>query len=772
MFRIILNSSFAKEFKTHLLMKTFSLILLSIINTINLFASNVKGSVIASGKGVEFANIILRGTNIGAVTNINGYYELKNISSGSYTIIAASLGYFQDSIHFTIKENETLTINFKLKESQKNLNEVTVTATMKEISVSESPIAIDIITPKLFEKNPSPNIFESLNMVNGVRPQLQCNVCNTGDIHINGMEGPYTMVMIDGMPIVSALGTVYGLMGIPNSIIQRVEIQKGPASTLYGSEAVGGLINVITKTAESAPLFSIDLMGTTYQEFNADVSVKYKLGNRLSGLFSGNYFHFDKKWDINHDNFTDVTLQKRIAGFNKFTYEHKSGTLSHLAVRYYFENRWGGEMQWNNSFRAGDSVYGESIYTNRFEIIGNSPLKIMGKEFKLQYSFNSHDQNSAYGNTPFLANQKIAFAQITRNIQIKKHDFLLGTAVRYTFYDDNTVITQSHDTIEIQNKPSKTILPGVFIQDEIKFNSINTLLLGIRYDYNTNHGNIFSPRANWKYVLNENNTIRLGIGNGYRVVNLFSEDHAAFNGAREVVIKSDLKPEQSWNVSLNYSLFKSFKKGFTNIDANAFYTYFSNKIVADYFTDQNKVIFDNLSGYGINRGVGIQMHWSFIFPLKLILGATYTDVFVNKKDSLNHFQKTRQVQTPFLTSNFVLSYSFEKIKTSIDLSGNVYSPMLLPVLPNDYRPEYSPWFCLMNIQVTKDIKDRWQIYLGCKNILNFVPKEDPIMRPNDPFDIYANDPASNPNGYTFDPGYNYAPYQKAKLFLGVRMKIK
>ena len=112
-----------------------------------------------------------------------------------------------------------------------------------------SPIPVEVYSPAYFKKNPSPNIFESLQMVNGVQPQLNCNVCNTGDIHINGMEGPYTMILIDGMPIVSSLSTVYGLAGIPNSMVKRIEIVKGPASTLYGSEAVGGLINIITKDA-------------------------------------------------------------------------------------------------------------------------------------------------------------------------------------------------------------------------------------------------------------------------------------------------------------------------------------------------------------------------------------------------------------------------------------------------------------------------------------------------------------------------------------------
>ena len=114
----------------------------------------------------------------------------------------------------------------------------------------ERKLKVVPILPKIaafFRKNPTPSIFDALQNINGVRPQLNCNICNTGDIHINGLEGPYTMVLIDGMPIVSSLGTVYGLSGIPNSLVERVEIVKGPASSLYGSEAVGGLINIITK---------------------------------------------------------------------------------------------------------------------------------------------------------------------------------------------------------------------------------------------------------------------------------------------------------------------------------------------------------------------------------------------------------------------------------------------------------------------------------------------------------------------------------------------
>src|SRR5690606_34895976 len=128
---------------------------------------------------------------------------------------------------------------------------------------------------------------------------------------------PYTMILIDGMPIVSSLATVYGLSGIPTSMVKRIEVVKGPASTLYGSEAVGGLINIITKDAGTAPQFKADVSSTSLQEHNVDVSTKWRTG-KSSALLGINYFNFGNKVDINDDKFTDVTQQQRISVFNKW----------------------------------------------------------------------------------------------------------------------------------------------------------------------------------------------------------------------------------------------------------------------------------------------------------------------------------------------------------------------------------------------------------------------------------------------------------------------
>ncbi len=728
---------------------------------------DLKGKIICKNKPVSFAIVSIKEFRKATQSDNEGNFNLINLPKDSFLLTVKAIGYYTKGVKVNITKLNKNEITIELMENENTLNDVVISGTLKEVFKKESTVSVEVISPKLFQQNPTSNIFEAIGMVNGVRPQLNCNVCNTGDIHINGMEGPYTMVMIDGMPIVSALSTVYGLMGIPNSIIERVEIQRGPASTLYGSEAVGGLINIITKNTTKAPLVSFDFNTTSYFENNLDFAYKLKINNKIQSLLSANVFYFDKIWDNNNDGFTDITLQKRISLFSKTNFERKENKTANIAARLFYEDRWGGQTNWNTSYRGGDSVYGESIYTKRLELLGNYQLPYFKDKVVLNTSFNIHDQNSVYGVTSYLAKQIIAFNQLTYDKTIaQKHNLLIGAALRYTFYDDNTPITQNIDST---NSASITYLPGFFIQDDYKINIKNKLLVGLRYDLNSVHGQIFSPRLNYKYTPNVFNTFRLSLGNGYRVVNLFSEEHAALTGARQVVILNELKPEQSWNVSFNYVKNIVLKNGFINIDANFFYTYFTNRIVPDYLTNANQIIFNNLNGYAINRGVNLSADLNLKNNWKANFGLTLVDVFVMNNDSLNNEIKQNQIQTPPLTLNYGVNYHFKKQSITIDFTGNLTSPMILPVLPNDFRPAETPWFALVNLQITKVFKNNISIYGGAKNLLNFVP-QNPIIRPFDPFDKQVN--INNPNQYTFDPTYNYAPLQGIRAFAGIRYIFK
>lgn len=734
-------------------------------------AQTVKGKIIdQKNHPVEFASVALLNTRYGTNTNSKGTFELNNVPAGDYTLAVTSVGFQSKQIAVKVPANE---LKIVLSTGENKLEEVVVTGTLKEISKDESPINIDIITPKLFQKTSTPNLFEATSLVNGVKPQINCNVCNTGDIHINGMEGPYTLILIDGMPIVSGLSSVYGLMGIPASMIERLEIAKGPAGALYGSEAMGGTINLITKNASLAPKFYADYFGTSYLENNLDLSTKLKLGKKASWLSGINVYYYDTPIDLNKDGFTDVTLQKRISAFEKINFERKDNREFSLAARYVYEDRWGGQTNWKKEFRGGDSIYGESIFTNRAEFIGKYqwPLK---ERIITQFSYNLHDQDSYYGKTPFMAFQSTAFAQTYWNKLLgrrKRHDLLLGIAYKNLWFDDNTTVTQSADGKT--NKPENSNTTGIFVQDEITIDTLSKhkLLLGFRGDYNDVYKFIPSPRIAYKWSPSYKFIFRLNFGTGFRIVNVFTEDHAALTGAREVVFVNKIKPEQSYNGSINM-VYKMKVAGSSMViwDASLFYYYFTNKIYGNYDIDPNKVIYDNLNGYAYSEGASLNASLAGTGNFKFTLGATYTDVQNITKDSTGKKTSTWQLQTPKWSGNIIAGYNLPKYQIKIDVTGNWYGPQRLPILPNDYRPEFSPWFCLLNLQIAKNFGKNMEVYAGGKNLLNFIPK-DPIMRPHDPFDKTINDPKTNPNGYTFDPSYNYAPIQGIRFYIGVRITI-
>ena len=744
------------------LLSLFILVLIGFTSTISaqpkLF---VKGMVVnaVTGEPVSYAVLEIKGRQP-VVADNSGHFHLSRGSDSSVQVILSAVGYFNDTFLVDLFRKQLL---LQMNPLNKSLEEVVVSGTLKTVNRLSSPIPVESYPSRFFKKNVTSNLFEALGMVNGVQPQINCNVCNTGALQINGLDGPYTMVLIDGMPVVSSLSSVYGFMGIPNSIIKRVEVVKGPASTLYGTEAVAGLINIITKEPANKNQLQLEQTVTSYAELNTDLSANLRL-KKASVLMGVNRFSMQRKWDVNTDQFTDITLQNRYSFFNKWNFKRQNQLAATVALRYVWEDRNGGELKWEQKFRGSDSVYGESIVTNRFELLGFYEIPIGTEKLVSEYSWNSHLQQSWYGKNIFDARQYTGFVQLRWNKKIGVHELLMGLPFRYIKYDDNTPAT--FDGSSHVNKPSLSINAGMFIQDEWRFHPKWLLLSGLRTEYNNKHGLIFSPRLSVKYDLQENHVFRFTVGNGYRVVNLFTEDHAALTGAREVVIKNKLKPEKSWNANLNYSSHYHVADGLLSLDINGFYTYFMNRIVADYFTNSNQIIYDNLEGYAVSSGVSFTADWNVDNKWRVNAGATLMDVFL-----MRNGVKEKQVSAPGFTSNYSVGYTVQAIRLTIDFTGKTVGPMRMPVLQNDYRPEFSPWYSLLNLQLIKKLGTKIEVMAGVKNILNFLPR-DPIMRPFDPFDKTVNDPVTNPYGYTFDPSYNYAPMMGRRWAAGIKLSIE
>jgi outer membrane receptor for ferrienterochelin and colicins len=738
----------------------------------------VRGIIIAEEGPLEFANVVLAGTGLGAVTSAEGEFEIPGVAPGSYELSVSAIGYQRVSKNVAVGVGERLDLGvLKIAEDILGLSTVVVTGTMKETFVAASPIKVDVITARYLEKNAAPtNLMEGITLVNGVQEVVACGVCFTNSISINGLPGAYTAVLMDGAPIYGNLASVYGLNGIPTTIIDRFEVVKGPGSTLYGSEAVAGVINIITKDPAKQPFISLDIMGTSHLESFGSIAIAPKLG-RARGYVGLNYAYINDFDDDNGDGFGDVANLDRISLFSKWSLERKSGKKFTLAGKYYYEDRRNGVEAFLRErayrrLRGSDEIYGESIYTNRAEVFGT--YEIAGEEnLKIDYSFSSHRQDSYYGADFYEARQGIAFANLTWRRITGRHDWLAGLTTRYQSYDDNTVATSRIRDEQVENRPDRQFIPGVFIQDEWRMSEAFTTLAGARLDHYKSHGLIFSPRLNLKYNPGTWTTLRLNFGTGFRIVNLFAEDHAFVTGQRSVEILGDLRPERSYNASLNFNHIYLLGQGQGMFDVDVFCTYFANKIIPDY-GEPGKIIYANTDGHAVTRGVSLGLNYQFDFPLAFNLGASLQKATQTEPDETGVMQTDEIEYAPRWSGIATVNYEWKKQALTFAYTLRATGSMALPEVydldesghPLPYpRPLRSEPFAIHNIQISKAFKKKnMEIYLGVQNLSGYIQRFSPLTG--------FNDPSAAP-GFSefFDTAYAFSPIHGREVYLGVKWSL-
>ena len=753
-------------------MKKINLVAITFLFVIPVFAqtNTVTGTVQSEGEIMAFANVALQGTSFGAFTDEEGSFELEDVPDGAYELVVSVVGYKRLIKKLELGGGEVLDLGvLQLQEDIMGLEEIVVTGTMKETFVTASPIKVDVITARYLEKNIAPtNLVEGISLVNGVQEVVDCGVCFTNSISINGLPGPYTAVLMDGTPIYGNLAAVYGLNGIPTTIIDRFEVIKGPSSTLYGSEAVAGVINIITKDPAEQPLVSLDVMGTSHWESFGNLAFAPKVGkfNSYVGL---NYAYINGFDDENGDGFGDRVNLDRFSGFTKWEMQRKGDRKFSLSAKYYYEDRRNGVEAFladraYQDLRGSDQIYGESIFTNRFELFGTYELPT-AEDLKLDFSFSNHLQDSYYGADHYQASQRIAFANFLWSKNLGKHSLLSGLTTRYQFYDDNTIATAGAG--------DEQFIPGIFLQDEWTVSKQLTLLAGTRFDHYRAHGLITSPRLNIKYNPGTWTTLRANFGTGFRIVNLFTEDHAFVTGQRTVEILESLQPERSYNASLNLNHVFLLGKGQGAVDIDLFYTYFTNKIIPDYDTP-GKIIYANTEGFAISKGIGVNVTHQFGFPLGFNLGVNIQDVTQTEPDE-NGTDRTRPIAfAPSWSGLSTINYRMKKQGLTFAYTFKVTGPMELPEvydldengqLQQTARPTKSDAFTFHNVQISKSVpKHNLEFYLGVQNVLNYRQRYSPL--------VGYNDPNAAP-GFSdfFDTSYAFSPLEGREVYFGIKVGV-
>ncbi|WKK64886.1 TonB-dependent receptor [Lutimonas zeaxanthinifaciens] len=744
-----------------------------------LFAQSgqIEGLLTADENELPFATLHLKNTEYGTTTDLNGKYQLKNIPPGNYTLIASFVGYISEKKSIQLNAGQTLTVNFKLVSSS-TLEEIVVTGTMKETYVSASPIKIDVVTSDQLDTylpSAASSVVESVQLVNGVQEVVACGVCYTNNISVNGLPGSYTAILMDGTPIYGSLASVYGLNGIPNMIIDRFEVIKGPSSTLYGSEAVAGVINIITKNPEVQPAVSIDLMTSSHEEVFGNIAMAPRLG-RSNAYVGVNFGYANHYADNNFDGFGDGINSDHVSVFSKINFYRPSDKIFSLAAKYYYEDRRNGVEAYvkdraYKELRGNNLIYGESIYTNRAELFGTYALDTKAN-LKIDYSLSNHDQDSYYGDQYFEASQQIAFGNFLWNFYKSKHDVLIGATLRYDAYDDNTMATEEEIDGVVINTPNNQFVPGVFAQDEYSFSENFTILGGLRVDHHQEHGLIYAPRLNLKAKTSDWTTFRFNFGTGFKVVNLFTEDHAFVTGQREVFIAEELEPESSYNFSLNYNQVYTGLGGSGSIDLEAFYTHFTNKIIPDYDTP-GRIIYENSDGFAKTMGLGLNLNHNFKFPFSLNMGLNLLE-----STETDYSEDGEEITTdipfaPKWSGVITANYELRRQKITLAYSAQFTGVMALPEVYDldaegipleDPRPITSKPFSIHQIQISKLIKNNYNLYFGVNNLFNFIQTESPLVGYDDP--NFA--PGFSPY---FDTAYAYAPNHGIEIYLGFKWDL-
>lgn len=697
----------------------------------------VRGMVTGAGGPLVDARIeATGGTPRRTISGPDGAFTLK-LDPGRWELRVTAIGHRPLRRTLTLPA-DTMLGAFDLEPLAAELDQIVVTGTMQETTLADSPVKVELVMARALRRNLTNNLMESVRTLPGLQEQVDCGVCYTNSIRINGMEGPYTAVLIDGVPLMSALATTYGFNGINPAILDRVEVVKGPASTLYGSEAMGGVINVITRDPRFAPPWSITTYATSHGEMSTDLSAAPAIGNtRL--LLSGSLARNERFVDANADGFSDLPLVTRGALFAKWAVGSAERRVLDLSARLYREDRFGGVRGWRRTDRGSGTVYGESIRTNRQEVIAGITPGWLGGAARLDIALNRHRQDSWYGTSPFVAAQDVAFAQATwmpRGNGVLRP--LAGLSARYLRYDDDTPATTA---------PDRRFVPGMFAELEAALHPRLTMLGGGRLDHHAAHGVVPSPRVALKWDASDRTTARLNLATGFRVVNLFTEDHAALSGSRLVVIAEALDPERS--VTATASVRHASGVGAVPFVAelDVFATRFSNRIQPDYDTEPGQIIYRNLDGTAWTRGITAALSVDpATSPLAGRASATWQRV--TRTDA------GVTTDIPFAAvfkGDFTLTWAIHGDDLIADWTGRVVGPMALPQHPD--RAVRSPWFTEQNLQVTRRIVGEAFMIVGMKNLFD-TRQRDPLVAPEDPF------------GPDFDTNFVWGPTQGRRVIVG------
>lgn len=717
---------------------------------------------------IPYASILIVGTDKGTVSNESGQFQFKNLTEGSYVLRVSAVGYRTLEKTITVGREYMAVVHFPLEEEAILVDEVVISASRNEMSRRDAPVVVNVLSPILFETVNSTDLAKSLNFQSGLRVENNCQNCGFPQVRINGLDGPYSQILINSRPIISALGGVYGLEQIPTNMIDRVEVVRGGGSALFGANAVGGTINIITKDPISNSFqvtSTLSNLGEKSWEQYMGANVSLISKDNSYGIAMYQSYRNRNPYDHDGDTFSELGLLN-LNTFGLRAY-YRPSQFSRLNIEYHTTNelRRGG-----NKFDLQPHQTDITEQTKHLINSGGVSYDHYWDEYKHKLSaygsLQHTDRNSYYG-----AQRDTAAYGKTDDLTWVAGAMYMGNYERFLFapsvftggleYQHNAL----HDIMigYQRNMQQEVRIASAFVQNEWKMQDF-TLLAGGRIDrHNLIKRPILSPRVNILYKPKETFQARLTYSTGFRAPQAYDEDlHITAVGGEGVLIKlaDGLREERSnsFSGSVDYTTILGHWQA--NVLVEGFYTGLNDVFVLeDIGHDTNGyAIKERRNGDGARvYGANLDAKLAHGKEAVISLGFTAQRSRYNTPEEWSEGQfTTRMMRTPDYYGYFTFTSAPAK-NFDFSLSGTYTGEMIVPHYAGyitEDRMETTPHFFDLNVKFnyTFVLHDhiKLQVNTGVQNILGHFQSD-------------------LDQGEFRDSGYFYGPTQPRTLFVGFKI---
>ena len=735
--------------------------------------SHIAGHVldVATQEHMGYVNVQIKGTSIGSTTDESGHYFLKNVPLGTQTIVFSMVGYKTKEIPVTIQADSTYVLDVSIEEGSYLLENVVVSANKYETKQKEVATIVNVISPLIIENTASNSMADVLNFQPGLRVEMSCCNCGVPQLRINGLEGQYSQILLDSRPIFSSLASVYGLEQIPTGMVDRVEVIRGGCSALFGANAIGGVVNIITKEPCRNYINLSNQSAFTETgsfDINTNMNASVLSPNEKIGLYLFGVRRDRKQYDRDGDGYSDIPkLQTTTLGFRSF---FKTSNYSKITLEYHHttEFRRGGygidslqphesplTEQLKHNIDAGSLRWDYYTADNRHSVTPYVSFQHTARESYFGTNYNPN----AYGQSKDIT--AVVGGQYRFSYPCGKMPADLSAGIEYSF-------NQLHDQILGYNRNLwQTVhLYGGYVQNEWKNTQWSILIGGRLEKHNLLKKPIFTPRASVRYTPIKDLILRVGYASGYRAPQTYDEDlHVGAVGGEVHLISLDpnLKEERSHSATLSIDWYKSVRKWDINFTAEGFFTQLNNVFALreDGHDEQGNLLLTRVNASGARvAGVNVEGKIGYGRLFTLQLGYTY-----EQSRYIEDFQwsptiapQRRMFRTPDHYGFFIVNVHPVKglnITTNGKVTGNMLVQHYAGYIPQDEEVETTPFF-EWDIKLAYEIplykNYTLEISAGVKNLLEQYQKD-------------------LDKGMNKDASYIYGPFTPRSYFIGLNLKI-